>query len=189
MLDKDLKGEEKASASTRDFSGAIRELQNKFYIIDPISFGNIQFMICYAAAGLYIASYAIDGSPELGNQINRLIQLTDLLKISHRMDRITIIKTMINITHITLTVIPIIPKDTIPLGKEIKFEETTIAFYDDRIEKTILKRHLPYLPYVNINDHMNVPKAVKVSFKLNYGTLTCYGEYNNFLIYTNLEFC
>src|SRR6185369_15526040 len=113
-----FKGEEKGDA--KDFNLAVEELQSKFNVLDPICFGDIQFMICYAAAGPKICFYAIDGSPDAGNQLDRLIPLTDLLKIDHRRDRVTILHTMINITRIMLTVSTKIPNNIIPLGKRRK---------------------------------------------------------------------
>src|SRR4051812_14166267 len=51
-------GEEKA------VSGAKADLEKKANKIDPTFFGEIQFMICYAANGHRIRFYAYDGSPE-----------------------------------------------------------------------------------------------------------------------------
>src|SRR6266487_269219 len=51
-------GEEKA------VSGAKEDLQRKFKVIDPVVFGDIQFMICYALNGSKIRFYAVDGSPQ-----------------------------------------------------------------------------------------------------------------------------
>ncbi|RHZ81097.1 hypothetical protein Glove_123g105 [Diversispora epigaea] len=56
-----FKGKEKAEIE--DFSKAKDELEEKFNKFDPMYFGNIQFMICYAAAGTNLRFYAIDGSP------------------------------------------------------------------------------------------------------------------------------
>ncbi|CAG8612824.1 9959_t:CDS:2 [Ambispora gerdemannii] len=115
-----FKGEENGDA--KDFDLAVEELQSKFNI-------------CF---------YAIDGSPDAGNQLDRLIPLTDLLKIDHRRDRVTILHTMINITRIMLTVSTKIPNNIIPLGKRRKTGETTITFFDDFVEKKIPRNHLPY---------------------------------------------
>ncbi len=53
-----FKGEEKANAD--QLQTAIDELVDKFSMLDPIFFGNVQFMICYAAAGHKICFFAID---------------------------------------------------------------------------------------------------------------------------------
>ncbi|KAF0495857.1 serine/threonine protein kinase [Gigaspora margarita] len=76
-------GEEKAVIE--DFSKAKNELEEKFNKFDPMYFGNIQFMICYAAAGTRLRFFAIDGSSNT-NSPSRLIALSNQLDINSRRD-------------------------------------------------------------------------------------------------------
>ena len=75
-----FKGEEKVNAD--QLQTAINEPVDKFSMLDPILFGSIQFMICYAATGH---------------------------KVCSRQDQIIPLRKVINITHIMVTVWDIIP--------------------------------------------------------------------------------
>jgi len=70
-----FKGEEKVNAD--QLQTAINEPVDKFSMLDPILFGSIQFMICYAATGH---------------------------KVCSRQDQIIPLRKVINITHIMVTV-------------------------------------------------------------------------------------
>jgi hypothetical protein len=63
-------GEEKAD------SGAKEDLTAKLREIDPVFFGDIQFMTCYAVDGTKIRFYAFDGSYEAQKQHCPFIPLT-----------------------------------------------------------------------------------------------------------------
>lgn len=110
-----FKGEEKASSG--EFNIAVEELEEKFNVLDPIYFGKIQFMIGYAVAGSTVQFYAIDGSIEAKKKPSILSPLTSKLNASNFIDRITILRTVINIAHIILTISDNIPNILIPLEK------------------------------------------------------------------------
>jgi len=134
-----FKGEEKADAN--DMNIARDELIDKFNILDSIFFGEIKFMICYAAGGLKIRFYAIDGSEETQK---RLIALTNPLNARNLLDRITILRTVVNIARIIMTINDDIPDTIIPLGKRRKLGHSFITFYADSVEKRVLETDLPY---------------------------------------------
>ncbi|CAG8648267.1 20480_t:CDS:2, partial [Gigaspora rosea] len=111
-----FKGEEEANAN--DLGMAINELVEKFSVLDPVFFDKIQYMICYAAAGSSIRFYAIGGSE---GTVKQLTALTNSLNASNHLDRITILRTIINIAR-----------------------HSFITFYADSVEKRVLKAYLPY---------------------------------------------
>ncbi|RGB41957.1 hypothetical protein C1646_751569 [Rhizophagus diaphanus] len=123
-----FKGEEKADA--KDFPIAERELEDKCNKFDPLNFGNIQFMLCYAVAGPNLRFYAIDGSPN-ANPLNRLVSLSNRLDIKNSRDRVSILCIVVNIARIIRTVNGRIPGSIVPIGKRMKLEKSTITFFDD----------------------------------------------------------
>ncbi|KAF0448601.1 crinkler family protein [Gigaspora margarita] len=139
-----FKGEEKANANDLDM--AINELVEKFSVLDPVFFDKIQYMICYAAAGSSIRFYAIDGSE---GAVKQLTALTNSLNASNHLDRITILRTIINIARIVLTISDDIPSTILPLSKRRKLGHSFITFYADSIEKRVLKADLPYSEDLN----------------------------------------
>ncbi|CAB4374878.1 unnamed protein product [Rhizophagus irregularis] len=136
-----FKGEEKADA--KDFSIAERELEDKFNKFDPLNFGNIQFMLCYAVAGPNLRFYAIDGSPN-ASPLNRLVPLSNRLDIKNSRDRVSILCIVINIARIIRTVSGRIPRPIVPIGKRMKLEKSTITFFDDSVEKMVSLNNLPH---------------------------------------------
>ncbi|CAB4394132.1 unnamed protein product [Rhizophagus irregularis] len=136
-----FKGEEKADA--KDFSIAERELEDKFNKFDPLNFGNIQFMLCYAVAGPNLRFYAIDGSPN-ASPLNRLVPLSNRLDIKNSRDRVSILCIVINIARIIRTVSGRIPRPIVPIGKRMKLEKSTITFFDDSVEKMVSLNDLPH---------------------------------------------
>ncbi|CAB4400459.1 unnamed protein product [Rhizophagus irregularis] len=143
-----FKGEEKADA--KDFSIAERELEDKFNKFDPLNFGNIQFMLCYAVAGPNLRFYAIDGSPN-ANPLNHLVPLSNRLDIKNSRDRVSILCIVVNIARIIRTVSGRIPGSIVPIGKRMKLEKSTITFFDDSVEKMVSLNDLP-----NANDQNRV---------------------------------
>ncbi|CAG8551218.1 3686_t:CDS:2 [Racocetra fulgida] len=109
-----LKGEEKAVIE--DFSKAKNKLEEKFNKFDYMYFGNIQFMICYAAAETRLCFFAIDGSPNT-NLSSRLVVLSNQLDVNNRQDRVSILCIVVNIARIIRTVGNTIPEMIVPLGK------------------------------------------------------------------------
>ncbi|GES95131.1 hypothetical protein RCL_jg19337.t1 [Rhizophagus clarus] len=136
-----FKGEEKADA--KDFSIAERELEDKFNTFDPLNFGNIQFMLCYAVAGPNLRFYAIDGSQN-ANPLNRLVPLSNRLDIKNSRDRVSILCIVVNIARIIRTVSGSIHGSIVPIGKRMKLEKSTITFFDDSVEKMVPLKDLPY---------------------------------------------
>ncbi|KAF0529552.1 crinkler family protein [Gigaspora margarita] len=99
-----FKGEEKASHVS--IKTAEKELKEKFNRIDPQVFGNINFFLCYAAAGSRLRFYTIDGSK---NSSNCLVPLSNEIDIVDIYDRFEVIKIIINIARIVKSIIPSLP--------------------------------------------------------------------------------
>ncbi|CAG8650328.1 6148_t:CDS:2, partial [Paraglomus occultum] len=90
-----------------EFDAACEELRSKLASIIPIYFGNIDFILSYAAAGSYIRFFAL-------NRLGTLFPLTDRLNLTIRVDRLQAIRAVINIIRIMITI-----KDTLPTNKRI----------------------------------------------------------------------
>ena len=144
-----FKGEEKAEAD--DFSVAVDELKEKFNKFDPLYFGNVQFMVCYAVAGPLLGFYAINGSPN-ANPLNRLVPLSNRLNIRNSRDRVSILCMVVNIARIIRTVSNTIPRTIVPIGKRLKLAKSTITFFEDSVEKMVPLEHLPHEG--NVNDRV-----------------------------------
>ena len=78
--------------------------------IDPLSFGPIRFLMCYAAAGPLIRFYALDGSPEAAKSPNKLIELTPLLSFRTAPQRLEILCAVLNIGRVVVTIQGMLPK-------------------------------------------------------------------------------
>ncbi|RHZ62043.1 hypothetical protein Glove_344g93 [Diversispora epigaea] len=145
-----FKGEEKAGIE--DFQKATDELEEKFNKFDPMFFGNIQFMICYAAAGAKLRFYAIDGSPNT-NPPSRLVALSSQFDMINRRDRVSILCIVVNIARIMRTVSNIIPEMIVPLGKRLKTEKSMITILNDSVEKRVQVEYLPFA--INLDARIN----------------------------------
>ncbi|CAG8742424.1 18019_t:CDS:2 [Rhizophagus irregularis] len=141
-----FKGEEKANVG--DFDTARIELVEKFNVLDPIFFGNIKFLICYAAAGSNVQFYAIDGSKETVKNPNQLMPLTGVLNSINLVDRITILRTTVNIARIMLTISDNITDMIIPLGKKQKLGHSYITFFANSVVKLVPEVDLPYTQHL-----------------------------------------
>ncbi|RIB09447.1 hypothetical protein C2G38_2108613 [Gigaspora rosea] len=119
------------------------ELEEKFNKFDHMYFGNIQFMICYAAAGTRLRFFAIDGSPNT-NPPSRLVSLSNQLDVNNRRDRVSILCIVVNIARIIRTVNNTIPEMIIPLGKRLKTEKSMITILSDSVEKRVSVEYLPF---------------------------------------------
>ncbi|CAG8782964.1 9518_t:CDS:2, partial [Gigaspora rosea] len=122
---------------------AKNELEEKFNKFDHMYFGNIQFMICYAAAGTRLRFFAIDGSPNT-NPPSRLVSLSNQLDVNNRRDRVSILCIVVNIARIIRTVNNTIPEMIIPLGKRLKTEKSMITILSDSVEKRVSVEYLPF---------------------------------------------
>ncbi|CAG8554372.1 23393_t:CDS:2 [Dentiscutata erythropus] len=107
-----IKGKKKADID--QFDVAASELVSKFNILDPRKFGDIKFMMGYAAAGPLVQFYAIDRSSK------RLVPLSDQLNINSSQDRISLIRITINIARVIITIKDIIPDGFSDKKKKIK---------------------------------------------------------------------
>ncbi|KAF0352000.1 crinkler family protein [Gigaspora margarita] len=96
-----LKGEEKADTDQLDIAKS--ELVSKFNVNDPQKFGDVKFMMGYAAAGPLVQFYAIEGPSK------RLIPLSDQLNIKVAKDRINLVSITVNIARVILSIKDIIP--------------------------------------------------------------------------------
>jgi hypothetical protein len=65
--------------------------------------------------------YAIDGSEDSKKKITRLVPLTNKFDASNSLDRIIILRIIINIARILRTLKGIIPGEIVPIGKRQKF--------------------------------------------------------------------
>ncbi|RUS14863.1 hypothetical protein BC937DRAFT_93219 [Endogone sp. FLAS-F59071] len=140
-----LKGEEKAKAS--DFDEALDDLSKKFSTLDPLFFGDMKFLLCYAAAGSVFRFFAIDGTPEAQSKPSILVPLTPRLDLKSPVDRFAIVLKLINITRVLLAVTPKLGVDIIPLGKTLAMGQkaTMITYYPNMIIKEIPIENLPYI--------------------------------------------
>ncbi|CAG8636875.1 7798_t:CDS:2 [Paraglomus occultum] len=139
-----FKAEEKGQME--DFGKAVTELTKKFNTIDPLAFGSVQFMICYAAAGPLIRFYALDASQSNTNTAptTTLLELTDRLDISTLNGRKNVLHTVINIARILVTIRDQLHDNAFPIGKIITTDKSTIVFEDILVIKTIPEKALPY---------------------------------------------
>ncbi|PKY39887.1 hypothetical protein RhiirA4_415402 [Rhizophagus irregularis] len=141
-----FKGEERANVG--DFDTARIELVEKFNVLDPIFFGNVKFLICYAAAESNVQFYAIDGLKETVKNPNQLMPLTGVLNSINLVDRITILRTTVNIARIVLTISDDIPDVIIPLGKKQKLGHSYITFFANSVIKLVPEVDLPYAQHL-----------------------------------------
>jgi len=137
-----FRGEEKSDLD--EFDSAVEDLERKFKMIDPLSFGSIKYCICYAAAASIIRFYVLDGSSDGASLPSRLIPLTNKLDFTATRDRIIVIHTIINIIRIFVTIKDALPESPIPVGKRLKTNSSEIIFFDDFVMKKIPKDNLPY---------------------------------------------
>ena len=130
-----LKGEEKAKRV--DFSKAQQELKAKFSRIDPLTFGHIRYMICYAAANGLVQLFAIDGSN--GGNLLPLSQKFDLYLLENR---VKFVKCIINILRVFLTISNLLPDHAIPLGKAIDNGRSLVTIFPDHVRKVVKRENL-----------------------------------------------
>ncbi|KAG9287079.1 hypothetical protein G9A89_023044 [Geosiphon pyriformis] len=131
-----IKNEEKAARI--DLETAKEELISKFSKLDPLYFGNIQFLICFAVANDIMCFYAIDGPSKT------LVPLSTELYLYDLKARYTSIKICINIVRILKTMITknAFPAKVIPLGKSLDFGHSTITFFEDHVQKVVPESEL-----------------------------------------------
>ncbi|KAG9285579.1 hypothetical protein G9A89_008556, partial [Geosiphon pyriformis] len=131
-----IKNEEKAARI--DLEPAKEELISKFSKLDPLYFGNIQFLICFAVANDIMCFYAIDGPSKTLVPLSTDFYLYDLKA------RYTSVKICINIVRILKTMITknAFPAKVIPLGKSLDLGHSTITFFEDHVEKVVPESEL-----------------------------------------------
>ena len=128
----------------KPYSGAKEELMKKANDIDPVFFGDIQFMICYAADGPLIRFYAIDGSPDGLKKPDRFIPLTEALNITQAPCRFEVLKAIINLIRVMVTIRHSIPAQTYPLAKRMKLGNSAISFNIKDVMKWVDISKMPY---------------------------------------------
>ncbi|KAG9295282.1 hypothetical protein G9A89_021213 [Geosiphon pyriformis] len=131
-----IKDEEKAKR--KNLETAKEELISKFSKLDPLYFGNIQFLICYALAKDIMCFYAIDGPSKT------LVPLSTQLYLDDLNARLTVFKIIINIARVFKTMITknAFPTKVIPLGKPLKFGHSKITFFEEYVKKVVLQSEL-----------------------------------------------
>lgn len=121
-----------------DFNDAKEDLHKKFATLDALFFGDVSFLLCYAAAGWKLGFFAIERN---GN----LVQLSTSFDLRLPQSRFMVIETLINIARLLKTMIPILPQNAIPLGKPLKYgKSTTITFDTLAVVKELPIEDLPY---------------------------------------------
>jgi hypothetical protein len=133
-----LLGEEKTDSGAKD------DLSAKLRVIDPVFFGDIQFMTCYAVDGTKIRFYAFDGSLEASKQHSPFVPLTNELDMNKTSDRFIILRTVINIARIMVTVAGLVPTPAYPLLKKLKIGKSVISWNPEDVKKEVLATELPY---------------------------------------------
>lgn len=116
------------------------EFEDKFSNFDSLFFGNIKFMLYYAAAGPNLHFYIINRRP---NSSNCLIPLSNQLSIKIGWNHVSILCTVVNITHIIRTVSGTISRTNVSIGKWLKLERSMITFFYDSVEKMVPLEYLP----------------------------------------------
>ncbi|KAG9297240.1 hypothetical protein G9A89_015491 [Geosiphon pyriformis] len=131
-----IKNEEKAARN--DLETAKEELIANFSKLDPLYFGNIQFLICFAVAKDIMCFYAIDGPSKT------LVPLSTELYLENVNARYTALKICINIVRILKTMITknAFPAKVIPLGKSLDLGHSTITFFEDHVKKVVPESEL-----------------------------------------------
>ncbi|KAG9298181.1 hypothetical protein G9A89_005449, partial [Geosiphon pyriformis] len=131
-----IKNEEKAARI--NLEPAKEELISKFSKLNPLYFGNIQFLICFAVANNIMCFYAIDSSSKMLVPLSTDFYLYDLKA------QYTSVKICINIVHILKTMITknAFSAKVIPLSKSLDFGHSTITFFEDHVEKVVLESEL-----------------------------------------------
>ncbi|KAJ3079018.1 hypothetical protein HK102_004077 [Quaeritorhiza haematococci] len=124
-----FKGEEKAEQ--KDFGDAINELTSKFGRMPSIFYGDVSFMICYAAAGPLLAFYAIERRTKALHDISRVYRLTNPL------DRLSVLCVVFNILRILRTWYPVLGRPSFALGEKVPHGDSTITFFEDFVLKTV----------------------------------------------------
>ncbi|CAG8789577.1 22414_t:CDS:2, partial [Gigaspora rosea] len=113
-------------------------------------FGDMKFLICYAAAGWKIGFYAIDGTPEAASMPSRLVHLAGVFDLRNPYHRIKVVSSIINIIRVLLTISPILPTGVISLGKPLKLQPNSIITFDcTSVTKEVPIEKLPYADDVN----------------------------------------
>lgn len=128
-------GEEKA------LSGAKQDLINKFQAIDPFTFGDLKFMICYTVNGSKLRFYVID--PTL-KQPERFMPLTSSLDIATTIGRFGALRATFNLARVLMTIKDAIPTIPYPLGKAITTGSTKITYLANHVVKRLPASDLPY---------------------------------------------
>nr|CAG8490445.1 3960_t:CDS:2 [Entrophospora candida] len=131
-----IKNEEKAARNK--FDTAKEELISKFSKLDPLYFGNIKFLICYAVAKDIFCFFAIDGPSKM------LVPLSTQLYMDDLNARFTTLRIIINIARIfkTMTTKDAFPAKVIPLGKPLQLRHSTITFFEGYVQKIVLDSEL-----------------------------------------------
>ncbi|GBC14870.2 hypothetical protein RIR_jg40201.t1 [Rhizophagus irregularis DAOM 181602=DAOM 197198] len=99
-------------------------------------------------AGSNVQFYAIDGSKETVKNPNQLMPLTGVLNSINLVDRITILRTTVNIARIMLTISDNITDMIIPLGKKQKLGHSYITFFANSVVKLVPEVDLPYTQHL-----------------------------------------
>ncbi|TDL14322.1 hypothetical protein BD410DRAFT_797247 [Rickenella mellea] len=126
----------------RAVSGAEKDLDKDFRMINPVVSGDVNFMICYAVNGRRIRFYATDSDQR--KSPTPFLPLTHELDISNFLCRFTVLETVINIARIMMTIRDDLPAVTYPLGKRMMSGHSEITYNFDGVVKKLLVAHLPY---------------------------------------------
>ena len=152
-----FKGEEKADE--RQYEKAQKELLYKFGRFSRACFGDIQFMICYAAAGYTLGFYAIGVHDEKRVSIH---PLTDELYLRRTGDRLKAFIAVINIMRVIRTILPGIPVVYSAFRTNIIHDGTTIYFMIYTVRKTIANGFLPYTEARGMRHEQALQNRLKV---------------------------
>ncbi|KAJ3084069.1 hypothetical protein HK102_000766, partial [Quaeritorhiza haematococci] len=124
-----FKGEEKPEQE--ELGDAIEELTSKFGSMPSIFYGDVSFMICYAAAGAVLGFYVIDRRTGTLHDISPLYRLTD------KSDRLSILCFIFNLLRLLRTWSPQLGQQLVELGKKVSHNDSKITFYEKYVLKTV----------------------------------------------------
>ncbi|CAJ0628993.1 9302_t:CDS:1 [Entrophospora sp. SA101] len=124
-----FKGEEKRYVE--DFDETVNELESKMKIWNVLFYGDVPYILAYAAAGYRLGFFAINNKKEL-------IKISKRFRLTDPKDRLQILKCVINIYRIIATLKKFVPKYFIRLYENIyQPHETVVQIHDSFIVKTI----------------------------------------------------
>ena len=133
-----FRGEEKQHGLPLEESR--KELLSKFEKWSPVLFGDVDYVLAYASAGVELQLFAIHRASDM-DPSPRLYELGDRLYLNRAQDSFKLIKYLINLTRVIEAIINHLPKGiNLDLGPYNRVESgnySKIEFYQDYVRKEL----------------------------------------------------